>query len=537
MERLRGAFREAQEALRGLRASMASVSVEVAGVLDAHIALLGDAALHEQVEERIRERSWSPEWALSAVIEEHARRLHDLGDGYLSQRAADLTDIRRRVLRVLLGRREEELARLPGQVIVVARDLAPSQTAALDPLRVAGFVTDAGGPTSHTAIIARSLGIPAVVGLGDLSSSVPPGARLIVDGSRGQVVIDPDPPTLRRYLEIQRDFGVHLSEVARVRHLPAETLDGHGVRMLANVEFPEEIPSALDAGAEGIGLYRTEFLVRPGAPLPTERDHLRAYREAAARLDGRPLTIRTLDLGADKVNPDPDAAAEPNPFLGRRSLRLCLERPDLFVPQVRAILQASAHGNLRVLLPMVGSVADVRRAREVFDTERTRLRREGVHLPPDLPIGVMVEIPSAALTSDVLARHADFLSIGTNDLIQYTLAVDRINPRVASLYEPAHPAVLRLVSRVAAAAREEGVEVSVCGEMSGDPLYAFLLLGLGLRVLSMNARSIPEVKRVIRAGTMEVARDLVEEVRMLREGVEIEGHLRGRMRELVPVLF
>jgi phosphotransferase system enzyme I (PtsI) len=535
--RLARAFDVAGTQLEELRSRLPPGRAEVDGVLAAHLAILRDPALAGEAERIVRENGWSPEWAVSSVLDGHAATLLATGDEYFAHRVADLRDIKHRVLRVLLGQREEELARLEGAVVIVARDLTPSQTASLDRRKVAALVTDEGGPASHTAVIARSLGIPAVVGAPGVSGRVRAGTRIVVDGSRGRVVLDPDRATARRFEEIEASWVQRRSEVERERGLPAETRDGHRVRILANVESPAEIPSALDAGAEGVGLFRTEFLVRPGQRLPSEAEHLRAYRQALEDLDGRPLVIRTYDLGADKVSPDPSTAEEPNPFLGRRSLRLCLERPDLFVPQVRAILRASGAGDVRVLLPMVGSLGELLQAREVFEAERARLRREGIPVPPDLPIGVMVEIPAAAISADLLARHASFFSIGTNDLIQYTLAVDRGNPRVAHLFEPTHPALLRLVSRVIQAARARGIEVSVCGEMSGEPLFSSLLLGLGIRVLSMAAPAIPEVKQVIRAGTMEDAWRLADEVRGLSGGREILEHVRTRMREIVPVRF
>jgi phosphotransferase system enzyme I (PtsI) len=535
--RLRGAFEDAAVQLEALLARVEGATAEVEGVLGAHLAMLRDPALAGEAERLVREKGWSPEWALSSVVDGHAAALLATGDEYLAHRVADLRDIKHRVLRVLLGQREEELARLEGTVVIVARDLTPTQTAALDRRKVVAIVIEGGGRTSHTAIIARSFGIPAVVGATGATGKILPGTRLAVDGSRGRVVVDPDAATVRRFEEIRASYALRRSEVERVRGLPAETRDGHRVRVMANVELPSDVEAALEAGAEGVGLFRTEFLVRKGKRLPAEADHLRAYRQALELLDGKPLVIRTYDLGADKLNPDPGAAAEPNPFLGRRSLRLCLERPDIFVPQVRAILRASAYGDVRVLLPMVGSLQEFLRAKEVFDGERTRLRREGERMAADVPLGIMIEVPSAAVSSDVLARHAAFFSIGTNDLIQYTLAVDRVNPRVAPLFEPTHPAVLRLLTRVIQAARAEGIEVSVCGEMSGEPLFSFLLLGLGIRILSMSPPSVPEVKQVVRSGTMEDAWRLADEVRAMADGAEILGHVRRRMRELVPVLF
>ena len=535
--RLRRAFDEAAAELDALRERAADGPAEVVGVLEAHGAILRDPALVAQAENAVKAHGWTPEWAVSSVLDGHAAALLRLGDEYLAHRASDLRDIKHRVLRALLGEREEALERMEGRVVVVARDLTPSHAAELDPLKVAGIVLDGGGPTSHTAIIARSLGIPAVVGVAKASSIVQPGTPVVVDGSRGLVVIDPDRATARRFEEIAASYAERRTEVLRVRRLPAETRDGHRVTLLANVERPSEVPAALGAGAEGVGLLRTEFLVRPGERLPSEEDHFVSYREAIHNLDGRPLVIRTLDLGADKVSPDPDTSREPNPFLGRRSLRLCLERPDIFVPQVRAILRASEHGDVRVLLPMVASVGELLRAREIFEGERGRLLREGVRPRPDLPVGVMIEVPSAAMSADVLARHAAFFSVGTNDLIQYALAVDRVNPRVAHLFEPMHPGVLRLIARVVQAARAQGIEVSICGEIAGEPLYAMLLLGLGIRTLSMGTPSLPEVKQVIRAGTMEDASRLAEDVRGLSDGPAIEACLRQRMRELVPVLF
>ncbi|MEM7235827.1 MAG: phosphoenolpyruvate--protein phosphotransferase, partial [Planctomycetota bacterium] len=454
---------------------------------------------------------------------------------YLAERSNDLEDIERQVLRRLLGRTADRWNNLDGEVIVIARNLSPSETASFDKERVVGFATDTGGRTSHTAILARSLQIPAVVGLESLSRQIRGGEEVIVDGYSGQVIVDPDPETLETYQKkaaSSREFFRDLHEEVR---WPAETLDGYRIQLAANIEFPDEVHSALDWGASGVGLYRTEFLYEHGEP--DEETHLRNYRQAVSSLDGRELTIRTLDAGADKFHEEAVGEPEPNPFLGCRSIRLCLEREDLFRAQIRAALKVSAEGPVKIMLPMVSALNEIRRSRAIIDDVRAELEAEGVAVAERVPVGAMIEVPSIALIADRIATEVDFFSIGTNDLVQYCLAVDRVNERVAHLYQPAHPAILRVMRSVIVAGQSAGIPVTICGEMCSEPLYAVLLLGLGLTSFSVSPISIPTVKRVIRQITMADAVEVANQCLACDDASESLEILEVRVRNLLPDYF
>ena len=498
----------------------------------AHLAILGDPRLREEIAARVRDDLVPPETAVSEVFEGWIVRFRGL-EGLIADRDQDFADIQRRILANLVGGQRDPLDEVEGEVILVAEDLTPSRTATLDRSKVIGIAIDRGGRTSHTAIIARSIGIPAVVGLGSLSAEIETGRSLIVDGDSGVVVIDPDEATRAEYRRIARTHCELQRELGRLHGLPAETPDGHRIVLFGNIEFPAEIDEVLANGGEGIGLYRTEFLLQGRSAVPSEADHLSAYRSALARLGGRPLTIRTFDFGADKASPDPRSHTERNPFLGLRSIRLCFDRPDLFRPQLRAILRASALGSVRILFPMISSLGEVRRAREELRRAQDELDREGVSFDPKLPVGVMIEIPSAAIIAERLAPEVDFFSIGTNDLIQYTLAVDRVNELVASLYQPAHPAILRLLRYVADVGRDHGVDVAICGEIAGETLYTVLLIGLGIRELSISPASVPKIKRVIRSITAEEARAVTRRAERMDEPKEIEAYVEGVLAELL----
>jgi phosphotransferase system enzyme I (PtsI) len=487
--------------------------------------MLADPKVRSEVERTIEERLVPAENAVSHVFDGLVAKFRMLSEDYFAHRAADLRDVEDRLLRALIGERTQELSRLRRGVIVAAHDLTPSQAALLDRRRTMGFLTDVGGPTSHTAIIARSIGMPAVVGLGDITSKLEDGTVVVVDGTTGTVVVEPDRAQLAHYRDLSRGYERYRAELVKMRDYPAQTRDGHAIRLLGNIETPEEVQAVLDAGGDGIGLFRTEFLYGEGRPAPDEEAHYGAYAEAVERLGGRALTIRTLDFGADKFSPDGSTALEPNPFLGSRSIRLCLENPRLFLPQLRAILRASALGDVRLLFPMISCVDELRQARRVLEEARAALRREGVRLGERLPVGVMVEIPSAAIAPDILVEDVDFFSIGTNDLIQYALAVDRGNERVAHLYEPAHPAILRLVHQVVRTAAEHDKSVSLCGEMAGDMRFTVLLLGMGLREMSLAARSIPEIKRAIRSLTVEESREAALSCLNERDAAAVKARL------------
>lgn len=536
LERLETAIGAALGGLTDLREEL-GMETEISAIFSAHDMVLKDRKLRADLETVMRTRLVSAECAVAEVFDALVGRFEKLDEPYFAQRASDMRDIERRLLRSLLVDRWTELARLERPVVIAAHDLTPSQTAELGGETTLGLLTDVGGPTSHTAIIARSLGLPAVVGLGDITSRLADGTRVIVDGTGGQVIVDPDQGQLDRYTLQREGFARMQSELAKVRRYPSQTLDGHAVLLQGNIESPREVQAVLDAGGDGVGLFRTEFLFQAGKPPPTEEDHYEAYVAALNELQGRPLTIRTLDFGADKFTPDATHQHEPNPFLGSRSIRLCLERPRLFEPQLRAILRASAHGNVRMLFPMISSVDELLAAREVLEKCRVQLRTEGHYVDENLPVGVMVEIPSAALTADLLIDHADFFSIGSNDLVQYALAVDRINERVAHLYQPVHPAMLRLITQVVQVCASRGKPVSLCGEMAGDMLYTVLLLGMGLRELSLPPRFLPEIKKVVRSITVEQSREAAAWCSAASSTSEVQQRLRDVMAQVLPAVY
>jgi phosphotransferase system enzyme I (PtsI) len=510
---------------------------QYAAIFEAHALLLEDPALVGQVESLIREQQFAAEYALSRVIRQYVKALESLGqDSGLRSRVSDLYDLERSVLGHLLGQRREQLKELRQPVIVVAHDLTPSETAALDPKMVHAFATEAGGRASHTAIMAGALEIPAVVGLGEFVSDVSGGDLIIVDGNRGLLILDPDEETLARYESARSTYRTHESRLEELRDKPAVTRDGVRVTVLGNIEFPHEARHCIDRGADGVGLYRTEFLYLGRQTDPTEDEHFQAYTEVLRTLPkGQPVVIRTLDLGADKFNTASEAVyKERNPFLGIRSVRLCLRNLALFKTQLRAIVRASAIGNIHLLFPMVSTLLELRQCKMLLAEVKEDLEEENVEFNAALPIGTMVEVPSAALMADLFAREVDFFSIGTNDLVQYTLAADRTNEQVASLYSPSDPAVLRLIQKVLDAGRQSKVAVNVCGEMSGEPIYTLLLLGLGLRQLSCTPHNIPELKKVIRSITIGEAEQVAREVVRLETARDITSYLREQTRRLVP---
>jgi len=539
VERFARAVQSAEQEIVAFRDRFSQeIGGEIAGIFGAHLRLLHDPSLLEGVEALIREKNFTPEHSVSRVFNRYARRIQGMEDAYFRERVADLHDVERRLLRSLVGEKREELHSVSEPVVLVARDLTPSQTADLDRGRVLGFATDGGGQTSHTAIVARALQIPAVVGLRTLTADVGGGDLLIIDGTRGVVVIAPDEEMIEDYRHRQASYREHEEALtAEIRELPSETKDGVAIQLMANIEFPEEVTASLRFGAEGIGLYRTEFLYLAQMRGPTEEEHFEAYLKALKLLEGRPIVIRTLDLGADKFPAELGGFRERNPILGCRSLRFCFRNMHLFRAQLRALLRASAFGDLRILFPMVASVGELQRAKMLVRELMDELEREGVDYDRDLQMGAMVEVPAAALAADILAREADFLSIGTNDLIQFTLAVDRGNENVASLYSPASPAVLRLLKMVLEVGERTGTEVAICGEMSGDVLFTALLIGLGLRTFSVTAVLIPEIKRVVRAVSVAQAEEVARKVLEFTDPVHTVTYLTDFTRSIVPDLF
>ncbi len=533
--RLEAALQAAHADLVELRDRISqSHGKEIAGIFEFHQGVLRDPSILKQIHDEITLKNSAAEYAASSVLRRYAQLFQQMPDRYLADRVKDLYDVERRLLRHLIGQKHEDLLHLDHDVVVIAHDLLPSQTAALDRSHVRGFATDVGGRTSHTAIVARAMGIPAVVGVENLTDAVNGGDTIIIDGNRGVVIINPDEEQLVEHREYERRLVKLEAELAGLGQLPAETRDGHAVSVMANIEFSDEIDDALRRGAQGIGLYRTEFLYLASDHEPSEEEHYASYVDALRRLEGRPLVIRTLDLGADKYTQAKARNPERNPFLGDRSIRLCLHDIPMFKRQLRAIMRASVLGDVRIMFPMVTTLMELRQAKMVLNDVMEELEDEGVAFRRDLPLGAMIEVPSAALMANQFAKEVNFFSIGTNDLIQYTLAVDRTNERVAGLFCPAHPAVLALLRDVIRAAARNSISCSVCGEMAGEPLYTLLLLGLGLTIFSMNGPDIPEVKKIIRSTTMEHARQVARKVMSFDSERQVMHYLREQMRKIIP---
>jgi len=509
---------------------------QYADILAAHAQMIADPTLRRQAATRIEDGRVGAEQAVCEVLEGHAARLESLSDSYLAARAADVRDIQQRILSRLSGHRAPTVMEsLEEPTVVFAHDLTPSETAGLDPKQVLGFATEAGGRASHTAIVAEALEIPAVVGIGRFLDRAQTARTVIIDGDEGLVVLDPDAPTLERYRQAAAERAARFQGLAGLASLPAVTLDGVNVGLWGNIEFPAEAAACLERGAFGVGLYRTEFLFLNAERPPTEEEQYEAYAAVVRTMGGRPVTIRTLDLGADKLVSYRSAGySELNPFLGLRSLRLSLRDTGLFRTQLRAILRAAALGDVRVMFPLVSTLAEFRQARDILNDVAAELASEGVPARGDLPVGIMVEVPAAAVIADQMAKEVDFFSIGTNDLIQYTLAVDRTNETLAELYSAADPAVLRLISMVVDAARRRGLEVSVCGTMGGEPLYTMLLLGLGVRHLSMPPHQLPEVKRVTRGIRMEAAQAVAAEALLEETSQAVDNLLQEALHRALP---
>jgi len=499
-------------------------------ILEAHRLMLHDPMFVDEVRKLIDQDRINAEWAVRRVSRKIKHMFDEIPDEYFRERRADVDFVADRVVRNLLGQVVDVEVEIPSGAIVVAHDLSPADAAVMiKEARVAGILTDLGGQTSHTAIVARARGIPAVVGAARASEQISPGDMVALDGTRGLVLVNPTEEQLALFRETQRRFEDAEAAALQTRDLPAVSTDGYRLRLNGNMEFLEELPSLLAHGAEGIGLYRTEFLFLDRTTLPTEDEQYRSYRQVLEAMKGRPVTIRTLDLGGDKVPGHKKSDREPNPAMGLRALRYCLANRDLFRTQLRAVLRASAHGNLRLMFPMVSGIAELREARSELEHCRSELGRAGVPIGPRFPIGIMVETPSAAMIADRLAQEADFFSVGTNDLIQYSLAIDRQNREVAYLYKPLHLSVLRLMQGVVTAAKAANIPVTICGEMAGDPGYALVLLALGFDDLSMTAGQIPPVKQVIRRASRAEAIQLLESAMNLTTAEEIERYIRTEM--------
>ncbi|NQT94856.1 MAG: phosphoenolpyruvate--protein phosphotransferase [Candidatus Omnitrophica bacterium] len=509
------------------------MGVKHAEIFNAHLLVLEDRMIIDEVITRLRKEKLNVEYILEIVLKKYIRAFQKMDDEYLRERIADIEDVGKRLLRNLLGKKEKTLLNLPPKSIVVAYDLSPSDTATMHKKNVIAFITDIGGKTSHTAIMAKSLEIPAVVGLENITETVKNGDTVIVDGTSGTIYINPHRNVLDQHLVEQKKLVKFELELQDLKGLPAETKDGHRVELGANIELPEEVPGVIAHGAEGIGLYRTEYFYMNRPDLPTEDEHYHAYRKVAEQIKPNTLTIRTLDLGGDKFLSQLDVPKEMNPFLGWRAIRLSLARPELFKTQLRAILRASAHGKIRLMYPMISGMDELDAANRFLQEAKEELKAKRIPFGKDIEVGVMIEVPSAALIADILAEKVDFFSIGTNDLIQYALAVDRVNEKIAYLYEPAHPAVLRLIKSVVSAAHSKGIWVGMCGEMAGETRFTPLLLGLGLDEFSVPSSSMLKIKKIIRSVNYEDAKKLAEEALKLSTGREVETLVAKQFKDII----
>lgn len=535
--RLREGAEHARNELKRIRArAEEDLGNDLAAIFDAHILLLSDANFLGRIEERIRTHHVNAEWAVAKTAEELDDRFAHIDDTYLRERSEDLTDVGRHLLRSLQGIAHHDLSELPNDIVIVADDLTPSDAIRLGRERVIGFAVETGGRTSHTTIIARSLNIPAVAGLVGIMGLLRDDAPIIVDGETGTVILHPTDDVVAQYRARKAELERRDRDLLAVRELAAVTRDGVEISLMANIDLPEEVEEVAPFGAAGVGLYRSEFLYIEKSPnLPTEEEHVQIYRRMVELAAPHPAIIRTYDLGGRKLAREMLATHEDNPVLGLRGIRLTLARTDVFRTQIRALFRAGLYGDLWIMLPMVSTVEEVRKFRAFAAEVMAEMEQEGVPFRPDVRLGVMIEVPAAAIIADVLAREVDFFSIGTNDLIQYSLAVDRNNEHVASLYQPLHPAILRMLRFVIDSARAAGIEVSLCGEMAADPGFALLLVGLGLRRLSMSPRQIPEVKTWVREATVAELADLATRCLEHSTAAEVQRHLEGFLECLLSL--
>ena len=506
-------------------------------IIDTHILLLQDKVLMDNTIKIIKHEKIDAALALKKTIEGLRTHLAEINDEYMKERTSDIDYIEQRLLRNLAGIKRDIVAKIREKVIIVASDLSPADTANLNVNEVLGFTIDSGGRTSHTAIMARALKIPAVVGLKDITRRVKTGDTMILDGIHGVVIINPTADTLLKYNQKKAEYDEFEIGLLKHKDLPGETIDGFRVKLLANIEIMEELPSVLTYGAEGIGLYRTEFLYLNRKDLPSEAEQFEIYKTVSQKIAPHPVTIRTLDIGGDKFMSHIDVAEEINPVMGLRAIRFCLKEVAIFKTQLRAIMRSSAYGKVKIMFPMISGIEEVRQIKIILSEVKKELQAEHKVFDPDIEIGIMVEVPSAASIADILAKEVNFFSIGTNDLIQYTLAIDRVNENVSYLYEPLHPAVLRLLRNIINSAHDNGIPVAMCGEMAGEPFYMPILLGLGIDELSMNVMALPRVKSVLRSLDYKQSQLVTDSIFKLSTAQEIETLLKKEVKKHFPRIF
>ena len=537
IRRIRNAFKDAIEELTRYEAAQDQTGSKIKDIFAVHIRFLHDRSLRKKITDLVQSELVTAEYAVSSTLRDIASHFTKVKDAYISERAADIYDIERRLLKHLLGKKREDIEHLTEEVVIIARELSPIQTAGFDRKFVKGIASDAGGRTSHAAIVARSLGIPAVVALEDLTELVSGGDTVIVDGNRGIVIVNPDEQTTIEYRQYSMEYVELGHKLDAIREKPAVTRDDTRITLLGNIEFPEEAQVVLEKGGDGIGLYRTEFLYLNTDTDPTEQQQYEAYAQTVEVFGDRPVVIRTLDLGADKYTQSRRFVPEPNPFLGLRSIRFCLQNLMMFKTQLRAILRASVLGRVKIMFPLITNRHELMQAKMILHDVMEDLADESIDYNRDIQVGIMIETPSAALTAFTLARNVDFFSIGTNDLTQYTLAVDRGNELVSTLYSPADPAVLRLIRTVIQDSHKAQIDLSVCGEVASEPEYVMLLLGMGVRTFSLAPPMIPEIKQVIRSVTIEDCNKVARKVLSMNSERHISSYLRDAARKILPEAF
>lgn len=534
IERFKEAVEESKKQLEEIKERVKKkIGIRESYIFQAHLSILEDPLLIDNTIERIKKERLNAETSLRNTFKAFPKKFASAQAGFIQERFRDVEDIGERILRNLLNKPTFTLSHLEESIIIVAYDLAPSDTASMQKGKILGFATDIGGRTSHTAIMARSLEIPAVVGMGDITQKVKPGSIIILDGNTGRVIINPTPSQIEKYQKEEEEFFSYKKKLEALKTLPAQTLDGREIELGVNIAGSEEIDIALKDGAEGVGLFRTEYLYMNRTTLPSEEEQLKAYKTVARKTTPNTVIIRTLDLGGDKFISHFPVPKQINPFMGWRAIRLCLERVDIFKVQLRAILRASQFGKVKIMYPMISGIEEIRKADQILSEVKEELKKDGLSFAEDIEVGAMIEIPSAAIIADLMAKEVDFFSLGTNDLIQYSLAVDRVNEKVAYLYQPLHPTILRLVENIVKCAHRENIWVGACGEMASDPLFALILLGLGVDEFSVSPTSLLEIKKVIRGIRWEETEEIASKLLKLSTSYEARRFAQRRLSKKI----
>lgn len=536
VKRFKAAVKKSRDELRAIIENTPEDFRQQTSILEAQEVLLKDKMLYGKTIETIEKDYVNAEWALRQVVSHLKKIFQGMADPYLKERATDIVHLSERIMSNLVGVKQIDIGMIDKRVVLVAKDLSPAETSQIRLERVKGFITDKGGKTSHTGIIARTLEIPAVLALGNATKTITNDNIVILDGNNGKVIVNPTEDTLLEYEERRMRYERHKAAISRSSRLPVKTLDGQDAKVLGNIELPEEVVSVVNYGGDGIGLYRTEFQYMGRPNFPSEEELYDKYSDVIQVMAPKPVTIRTLDVNGDKILSSENGIQEPNPALGLRGIRYCLQRPRVFRIQLRAILRAAVHGNVRIMFPMVATLSEVIQAKKAIEEAAVSLEKDGLPHNADLKIGALIEVPSAVIMADTIAKEVDFFSIGTNDLIQYTLAIDRGNKNVAHLFRPLDPAILRMLKRLADVTKQNGICMFICGEMAGYPIHTPLLLGLGLDELSMNPQSIPTIKQMIRSINISDAKDLVEEALKLMSAEKVFALLRDAYGSILSEL-